>query len=143
MRTYKNVKNGLFAYGQLIQIVSNFIVVISMMILMFNILSVSLNSYPFVMILAADNTNAARFYPVKADNTLFHGYLLHILSVIQCLLGIGLGLSMKVIKKKKDVEMCSKLKFVITISGISFIIIQLLIFLIGVFFINNTILGLE
>jgi large-conductance mechanosensitive channel len=48
---YKEVKNDLFNWGQLLTIVSDFVVVISFIVFVFIALSMILNSYPFVMAL--------------------------------------------------------------------------------------------
>ena len=49
VRLYKQVKNDLFNWGQLLSIVSDFILVISFILLGFIVLSMFLNSYPFVL----------------------------------------------------------------------------------------------
>jgi large-conductance mechanosensitive channel len=55
---YKEVKNDLFNWGQLLTIVSDFLVVISFIILVFIVLAMSLNSYPFLMSSVIENRNA-------------------------------------------------------------------------------------
>jgi cell division protein FtsX len=50
---------------------------------------------------------------------------------------------MRFMKKRKDIDMCNKLKLVASINGTSMIFIQMLIFLVGILFINNTIKVLE
>jgi len=49
VRMYKEVKNDLFNWGQLLNIISNFIMVIAFIIFVFIILSMALNSYPFIL----------------------------------------------------------------------------------------------
>ena len=117
------MKNELYAWGQLIQIISNFIIIMSILTLMFGILAISLSSYPFVLILSIDNYSTPRFYPDKNDNTLFYGYLLHILAIILCLLSFGMGASMRFMKKRKDIDMCNKLRLVSTLNGIAMVFI--------------------
>jgi large-conductance mechanosensitive channel len=46
---YKEVKNDLFNWGQLLNIISNFIMVIAFIIFVFITLSMALNSYPFIL----------------------------------------------------------------------------------------------
>ena len=106
VRTYKSVKNELFAWGQLIQIISAFIMIVSVLVLVFNALSILLDSFPFVLILSVDNNTTPRFYPDKIDNTLVYGFILHVLALIQCLLAFGMGLSMRFMRKRKDIDMC-------------------------------------
>jgi hypothetical protein len=106
VRTYKSIKNELFAWGQLIDIISIFIMIVSVLVLIFNALSIFLRSFPFVLILSVDNNTTPRFYPDKYDNTLVYGFILHLLALIQCLLGFGMGLSMQLMRKRKDIEMC-------------------------------------
>ena len=106
VRTYKSIKNELFAWGQLIDIISIFIMIVSVLVLIFNALSIFLRSFPFVLILSVDNNTTRRFYPDKYDNTLVYGFILHLLGLIQCLLGFGMGLSMQFMRKWKDIEMC-------------------------------------
>lgn len=63
VRLYKQVKNDLFNWGQLLSIVSDFILVISFILLGFIVLSMALNSYPFILSTAINQSNSRRFFP--------------------------------------------------------------------------------
>ena len=95
----------------------------SLMALGFGVLALCLDSYPFVMIMSIDNNSKPRFYPDKNDNTLFYGYLLHVFAIILCLQAFGLGVSMRFMKKRKDIDMCNKLRLISSLNGISMIFI--------------------
>lgn len=82
VRTYKQIKNELFAWGQLIQIVSTFILVISFILFIFILLSLILNSFPFLLILSIDANTTPRFFPTSDDGTLFYGYFLHFVAIM-------------------------------------------------------------
>jgi len=123
VRIYKKVKNELYAWSQLFQIISDFIILMSLMALGFGVLALCLDSYPFVMIMSIDNNSKPRFYPDKNDNTLFYGYLLHVFAIILCLQAFGLGVSMRFMKKRKDIDMCNKLRLISSLNGISMIFI--------------------
>ena len=56
VRLYKQVKNDLFNWGQLLTIVSNFILMCSFILLGFIILSMALNAYPFIMTTSINDT---------------------------------------------------------------------------------------
>ena len=74
--------------------------IVSVLVLVFNLLSIFLASFPIVLILSVDNNTTRRFYPDKNDNTLVQGFILHFLALIQCVLAFGMGLSIRLMKKR-------------------------------------------
>ena len=50
---------------------------------------------------------------------------------------------MRFMKKRKDIEMCNKLKLITIINGISMEFVQMTIFLLGILFINNKIHAID
>ena len=110
---------------------------------MFVLLSFILNSFPFVLILSIDANTTRRFFPSKDDGTLFYGYFLHIVATIMTIQCMALAISMKLLKKRKDTEMCRIMRIATCINGIVIVVESLLTFLIGILYINNTIRMLE
>jgi hypothetical protein len=105
----------------------------------FIILSLFLGSFPFVLILSVDINTTRRYLPSSDDGTLFYGYFLHIVSTLMTAQCILFAISMKLLKTRKDTEMCRKMKIAACINGVVIIVESLLIFLIGILYIINTI----
>ena len=122
---------------------SNFILVISFILFIFILLSFVLNSFPFLLILSIDANTTLRFIPSSDDGTLYYGYFLHIVAIMMTVQCILLAISMKLLKKRKDTEMCRIMKIVTYVNGIVIVIESLLAFLFGILYINNTITMLE
>lgn len=116
---------------------------IGFILFVFILLSFVLNSFPFVLILSIDANTTRRFFPSRDDGTLFYGYFLHIVAMMMTVQCIILAISMKLLKKRKDTEMCRIMRIATCINGIVIVVESLLIFLIGILYINNTITMLE
>ena len=80
--------------------------IVSLLVLIFNSLSIFMKHFPFVLILSVENNTTPCFYPDKYHNTLVYGFILHLLALIQFLLAFGIGLSMQFMRKRKDIEIC-------------------------------------
>jgi hypothetical protein len=106
---YKEVKNDLFNWGQLLTIISDFIVVISFILLGFVCLSMGLNSYPFIMSTAIQSRNSRRYFPTS----LWTGalcWILHILSFFLVLTCFALGYMGRMLQKKRRIDFAFKLQ---------------------------------
>jgi hypothetical protein len=109
----------------------------------FILLSFVLNSFPFLLILSIDANTTRRFFPSRDDGTLIYGYILHIVALLMSIQCIILAISMKLLKKRKDTEMCRIMRIATCINGIVIVVESLLTFLIGILYINSTITMLE
>ena len=66
-----------------------------------------LGSFPFILILSIAEGTSRRYTPSTDDSTYGLGQSLHILSIILCVGGIILAISMKILAIKKSVELAN------------------------------------
>ena len=135
---YRKMKNDMFNWGQLLLIISNFLMICSFIFLVFVLLSLVLGSYPFILILSVSAETNHRFIPSKDDGTLAYGNVLHAISVLLGASGIAISVAMRFIKKKKDPRYCYMFGRVIILSGVIFDAVLLLVLILGILFFERT-----
>ncbi len=96
-----------------------------------------------MLILSIDANTTPNFFPTSDDGTLFYGFFLHFVAIMMSVQCILLAVSMKLLKTRKDTEMCRKMRIASCINGIALALESLLALLIGILYINNTINMLE
>jgi len=64
-------------------------------------------SFPFILTLSITEKTAKRFTPSSDDSTIGLGLTLHILSIILFLGGIILAISMKILVRRKSVDLAN------------------------------------
>ena len=131
VRLYKQVKNDLFNWGQLLTIVSDFIMVISFITLGFILISMALNSYPFIISTVINQSNARRFFPTKENSSNTYCWLLHILSLITVLMCLSFGVMGKLLQQKRRIDYAIKLERISIVSIFIFNICFILIMVFG------------
>lgn len=72
VRLYKQVKNDLFNWSQLINIISSVIITGTSVFLIFIILSISTQNYPFVMTIAVSKETENRYERIKGNYSLLY-----------------------------------------------------------------------
>ena len=106
---YKEVKNDLFNWGQLLNIVSNFIMVIAFIMFVFIALSMSLNSYPFILSTVIEARNSRRYFPISIASYVYC-WVLHLLSFGQVLTFFALGYMGRLLKQRRRIDFALKLQ---------------------------------
>lgn len=104
VRLYKQVKNDLFNWGQLLTIVSNFIMVCSFILLAFIILSMSTDNYPFIMTPSVNVDIQTRFDPHFSNGTAIFCWAIHILSFTIAAVCLAIGIMARLLRKKRRIE---------------------------------------
>ena len=104
VRLYKQVKNDLFNWGQLLTIVSNFIVLCSCIFLAFIVSSMALRSYPFLMTPAVSKKTENRFHPISGNNTLLYSWLIHFLSLVILGIMLTIGIFLSRLRQKRQIN---------------------------------------
>jgi hypothetical protein len=104
VRLYKQVKNDLFNWGQLLTIVSNFVLVCSFIFLAFVILSMATDNYPFIMTISVNKDIQARFDPHSSNGTAPYCWAIHILSFIIAGICLAIGIAARLLRKKRRIE---------------------------------------
>jgi hypothetical protein len=128
---YKEVKNDLFNWGQLLTIVSDFILAISFIVFVFIALSMALGSYPFVLTLAIQKRNVRRYFPESIASYIYT-WVLHILSVCLIATTFALGYMGRMLKKRRRIDFAFKLQKLTYACLASFILCCILILIFGV-----------
>ena len=100
---YKEVKNDLFNYGQLLNIVSNFIMVIAFITFVFIALSMSLNSYPFILSTVIETRNSRRYFPNSIPSYIYC-WVLHLLSLALVVTFFALGYMGRLLKQRRRID---------------------------------------
>lgn len=106
---YKEVKNDLFNWGQLLNIISNFIMVIAFIIFVFIALSMALNSYPFILSLVIETRNSRRYFPISIASYVY-SWVLHVLSIGLVLTFFALGYMGRLLKQRRRIDFALKLQ---------------------------------
>lgn len=109
VRLYKQVKNDLFSWGQLLTIVSDFILVISFILVGFIVLSMALNSYPFILSTSINQSNARRYYPTSTNSSGVYIWILHVMSLMIALFCLAFGVLGRLLQKKRRIDVALKL----------------------------------
>ena len=98
VRLYKQVKNDLFSWGQLLTIVSDFIIACSFVFLGFAILSIGLSSYPFIMTFSSNKDIEIRFMPTSANGSLAFAWIIHFLSIFVAIDFLCIGIFARLLR---------------------------------------------
>lgn len=137
------MKNDLFNWGQLLTIVSDFIIVCSFILLCFMLLSIGLNSYPFIMTYSISQTNARRFFPVTTNYTVLYCWIIHFLSILIALTCFSVGIMGRMLKQKRRIEFAFKSQKFSIINAAVFNICFVLILIFGNFYIDEVEVSLK
>jgi len=95
VRLYKQVKNDLFNWSQLLNIVSSIMITGTSVFLIFIILSIGTLNYPFVMSIAVSKETENRYESIKGNYSLLYIQLINLLSVLITLIIIGIGFALR------------------------------------------------
>ena len=95
VRLYKQVKNDLFNWSQLLNIVSSIMITGTSVFLIFIILSIATLNYPFVMSIAVSKETENRYESIKGNYSLLYIQLINMLSVLITFLILGIGFALR------------------------------------------------
>jgi hypothetical protein len=127
---YKEVKNDLFNWGQLLTIVSDFIMVISFIVVVFIVLSMCLDSYPFILSTVIQNRNARRSFPISTASYVYC-WVLHLISLALISTVFALGYMGRMLKYRRRIDFAFKLQKLTYICLAVFITGCLLVLIFG------------
>jgi hypothetical protein len=116
VRLYKQVKNDLFSWGQLLTIVSDFIIACSTILAGFIGLSMALNTYPFMLTWSINAQIDLRYSPITANKTMMYSWIIHILSLVIAGTCLGIGVMARLLRQKRRIEFAFKLQRFVVIS---------------------------
>jgi len=95
VRLYKQVKNDLFNWSQLLNIISSIIIAGTSVFLIFIILSIATLNYPFMMSIAVSKETENRYERIVGNYSILYIQLINILSVIITLMILAIGFALK------------------------------------------------
>ena len=125
------------------QIFSSFLLVCSFILLGFVMISWFLGSFPFVLIISVAQNTARRFIPTKDDGTYLYGQILNVLGMLLSIVGIANAVFMRVVKNRRDADLCHKTKMFSVFNGIIVLSLVLIIFVVGILFFDRTTNAIE
>ncbi len=136
---YKQIKNDLFSWGQLLSIISDTILVLSVILIGFIVLSMAMNSYPFNLTPAINSRVENRFFPSAFNSSLLYSWVIHLISLFVGGICVSVGIFTRLLKKKRREEYAFRLQRFVSFNIIAIVVSFLLIYIFGILFVTSII----
>ena len=116
VRLYKQVKNDLFNWSQLMNIVSSVVIAGSIILLAFVTSSMAVMSYPFLMTAAVNKKTESRFLPNNENKSVLYISIINALSILVALSIGAMGIGLRRLRKKREIDFAIKVERLIMVS---------------------------
>ena len=136
VRIYKQLKNDLYNWGQVLAIVRDFLLACSIILFIFVLISLMIGGFPIVISICVTYRGSKHIMPNPLNDTVLYGYILHALSMSVAILGFLFTVVAYRFKKTRRVDLGYWLEK-ITVIGVIFLNIMLVL----LYFFGNVYLG--
>jgi hypothetical protein len=116
VRLFKQVKNDLFNWSQLMNIVSSVVIAGSIILLLFVTFSMAVMSYPFLMTAAVNKKTESRFLPNNENKSVLYISIINALSILVALSIGAMGIGLRRLRKKREIDFAIKVERLIMVS---------------------------
>lgn len=136
VRIYKQLKIDLYNWGQVINILRDFIIASCLIDFVFVCISWSIGGAPFILVITVTYQGSKHLVPTDLNQTAGDAIVLHLLTLLMSLMGFAFGILAYMMKSRRKVSLGYLLEKVTVLNAV-----LINIMLILVYFFGNAILG--